>query len=132
MEQKWIKICESYEYLDSKLNLKIWLHDLLDENNIPYKNEVESYWEGSVRTPEYKEKLIIYIPSEYQKQVEEYISDYNSPDNILSEDIEEFECEDDSELDAQNIENRQRKMLKIMGLVIFGMILTVILCAIFV
>lgn len=43
MEDKWIKI---YECPVPEQQSKIWLQEILEDNNISFESRVESYWVG--------------------------------------------------------------------------------------
>ena len=76
MEENWINI---YEIDNFKIDTNIWLEDLLRKNNIPYKKEIEEYWDGLI-TPEYKLKLKVFIPLEYEETVKKYVEEYEDED----------------------------------------------------
>lgn len=84
MEEKWIKI---YEIDNYKINTSVWIEEILKKDNIPYKTEIEEYWEG-IRIPKYMQRLKIFIPKEYEETIKQYME----------------ECKNSSALDIQNIE----------------------------
>ena len=128
MKKEWIKIYESYELKGSKLNTQIWLNEILRDNNIPYKNEIVNYWEGNPRMPKYTEKLFVYIPSEFKKQVENYIEEYASSNNTTDRVTEKFDNSDD---EVEIINEKQRKMKLGLAIVVITMVLTAIFGMIF-
>ena len=93
MENDWIKI---YEVDNYKINTSIWLEDLLKNDNIPYKNEIEEYWIG-VRIPKYRQRLKVFIPRKYENIVKEYIKEYENPKSSEDENIEELKKVNDTE-----------------------------------
>ena len=93
MENDWIKI---YEVDNYKINTSIWLEDLLKNDNIPYKNEIEEYWIG-VRIPKYKQRLKVFIPRKYENIVKEYIKEYEDPKSLENENVEELKKVNDTE-----------------------------------
>lgn len=93
MENDWIKI---YEVDNYKINTSIWLEDLLKNDNIPYKNEIEEYWIG-VRIPKYRQRLKVFIPRKYENIVKEYIKEYEDPKSLENENIEELKKVNDTE-----------------------------------
>lgn len=114
MNEDWIRIYEFYDCDSSKLGEKIWLNDVLEDNNIPYSNEVVSYWTG-IKIPQYHEKLCVYIQEEYKKQVLEYINEYDDPDNIVNDvstNHETFAAKDFKERDEINesLEKRKKRL----------------------
>lgn len=93
MENDWIKI---YEVDNYKINTSIWLEDLLKNDNIPYKNEIEEYWIG-VRIPKYRQRLKVFIPRKYENIVKEYIKEYEDPKSLENENVEELKKVNDTE-----------------------------------
>lgn len=129
MKNEWIKV---YEYSNTKTSSKIWLEDLLESNNIPFRNEVKSYWEGNVKSPSYKEKILIYIPIDFKSQVEKYIEEYNDENNILSKDIEELKTNDDTEYEARKTTKKQQIIKKVFAGIVIAMIVSIVLAGIFI
>ena len=93
MENDWIKI---YEVDNYKINTSIWLEDLLKNDNIPYKNEIEEYWIG-VRIPKYRQRLKVFIPRKYENIVKEYIKEYEDPKSLENENVGELKKVNDTE-----------------------------------
>ena len=93
MEEKWIKI---YEVDNYKINISVWLEEILQKDNIPYKTEIEEYWDG-IRIPKYMERLKIFIPEEYQEKVNKYIEEFENPNALAIKDIEELRNVSDNE-----------------------------------
>lgn len=84
MEEKWIKI---YEIDNYKINTSVWIEEFLKKDNIPYKTEIEEYWEG-IRIPKYMQRLKIFIPEEYEETIKQYMKEYKSSLDIQN--IEEL------------------------------------------
>lgn len=67
-EDKWIKVYES-----SSSATRIWLNRYLDERNIPWVNKRVGYWNDIGRHARYRERLDVYVPSEYENEVKECV-----------------------------------------------------------
>lgn len=101
----------------------------MEENNIPFETRIESYWQGR-RIPEYKEKLVIYIPVDFKQQVQGYIDEINNPQNIITEGIEELEIQeeyDDTEKESKKVEKKQKMMIMIYVGILISMIVAVLI-----
>ena len=102
MEEKWIKI---YEVDNYKINTSVWLEEILKKDNIPYKTEIEEYWEG-IRIPKYMQRLKLYIPEEYEETIKKYIEEYENPSSLDIQNIEELKNvnydENDKEIKKYN------------------------------
>ena len=61
IEEKLIKIYEGPVPEDDS---KILLQELLEENNIPYKAQIEERWTG-IRVPKYNVNFAIYVENKY-------------------------------------------------------------------
>jgi len=134
--EEWVKVYESYERDEDDVNLdlnnynlkeKIWLHDVLDDNNIPYKNEVSEGWRnsliyqneaetiavpnGMVQVPIYTQRLNIYVPKEYEKQVLEYIKEYEEVDNTGEDSSEDNNTEKDEDSQKGTDSNKRLKLI---------------------
>jgi len=96
-EDKWIKVYES-----SSSATRIWLNRYLDERNIPYVNKRVEYWDSSVsvKFPKYSIRLDVYVPSEYENEVKEYVKECvekNKNNKIIPELPEEYKEISDAE-----------------------------------
>lgn len=80
---------------------------------------------GRNKIPEYKEKLVIYIPVEFKQQVQEYIDEFNNSPNILAEDIEELKIQKDNE-DVEYISKKVAKKQKTMIMIYLGIVIMMI------
>lgn len=102
MEEKWIKV---YEVDNYKTNTSVWLEEILKEDNIPYKTEIEEYWVG-IRIPKYMQRLKIFIPEEYEENIKKYIEECENPNSLDIQNIEELkdvnEDENDKEIKKYN------------------------------
>lgn len=123
MKEKWVRIIETNS------NNKTWLHDILDDNKIPYKEDIESYWDGWIKAPKYKEKVFISVPIKYEKQVLEYIEEYNNLNNIVIDDLETRKLF--NQLDFSKEDNDLSKSIEIRRKMKFFMS-NIILCMIFI
>jgi len=69
---------------------RIWLHDILDDNNIPYKVEFVGFHSASItgrKSRMYSEKQYIFVEKKHKKEVLKFIKEYNNLENIVEEDI---------------------------------------------
>jgi len=123
----WIEILEF-----NKKSKETWDYflKLLDDEKIPYKEEIKEAWEGSARRPQYEQYVLFYVPEEYKEKVEAYLKEYNNPDNIIYEEIEELENVSSDEEDEKGEDNRRNIAEKILVLTPFIMIFIVIICGI--
>ena len=131
MNDKWIKIYESYEYKDSELNTKVWLNNVLEDNKIPYKNEIEDYWAGTPKMPKYLEKLIFYVPLEFKEQVENYIREYTNSENTITDEPELINSEDATEQEIKITNKHQRTAKLILAIIPVVIMLSLIICGIY-
>ena len=97
MEEKWIKV---YEIDNYQPNTSVWLEEILKKDNIPYKTEIEEYWEG-IRIPKYMQRLKIFIPKEYENNVKKYIEECENPKSLDIQNIEELKDVNDDENDKE-------------------------------
>ncbi len=93
MEEKWIKI---YEIDNYKINTSVWIEEILKKDNIPYKTEIEEYWEG-IRIPKYMQRLKIFIPEEYEETIKQYMKEYKNSSALDIQNIEELKNDNDDE-----------------------------------
>ena len=103
MEENWINI---YEIDNFKIDINIWLEDLLRKNNIPYKKEIEEYWDGLI-TPEYKLNLKVFIPLEYEETVKKYVEEYELNEMTNIESYENFNEQENTNLESYENFNEQ-------------------------
>ena len=61
---------------------RIWLHDILDDEGIPYQVVIKSYW---VSRKKYAEDQFIYVEEKHSKKAKRLIKAFNNPENIVSE-----------------------------------------------
>lgn len=97
MEEKWIKV---YVVDNYKINTSVWLEEILKKDNIPYKTEIEEYWEG-IRIPKYMQRLKIFIPVEYEETIKKYIEECENPSSLDIQNIEELKDVNDDENDKE-------------------------------
>ena len=103
---------------------------LLDDEKIPHKEEIKECWEGSARIPRYEQYVLVYVPEEYKGKVEAYLKEYNNPENIVYEEIEELKSVP-SEDEEEKREYKKRNIAqKILILTPFIMVGIVIICGI--
>ena len=87
--ENWVKIFESHE-----LSKHIWLHEILDEDNIPYVNKIVEYWDGiptRYRFPRYRIRIDIYVPSKYEDVAKKYVEEYNNTIPAIPEELKEID-----------------------------------------
>ena len=65
---------------------RIWLHDVLDDNDIPYYVEMEGYWPGRRK---FVERQVIYVEEKNSPKAKRLIKEFNSSDYVLQEAISE-------------------------------------------
>lgn len=124
--ENWIGVCE---YNREEKDSIEWLFKLLEEEKIPYKEEIKENWFG-YRKPMYQENIIVFVPKEYKGKVEFYLKEYDNPNNIVYEEAEELRNVSNEE-EEQLKETKKGEMLqKILGWIPIGMILIVIVCII--
>lgn len=108
--QNWVNV---FEY-EKKAEYTIeWLFELLEEEKIPYKEELKEEWIGIGKYAQYKQNGLVYVPKEYKEKVELYLKEYNNANNIVYEDIEELK-------NVTIDENEEFKLSRISKNVIIG------------
>ena len=123
--ENWIGVCE---YNREEKDTIEWLVKLLEEEKIPYKEEFKENWFG-YRKPMYQENIIVYVPNKYKEKVESFLKEYNDPNNIVYEEVEELK--DISNEEEQVKELKKGKMAqKALAWIPIGMVLIVIICGI--
>lgn len=127
IEEKLIKI---YEGPVPEDDTKILLQELLEENNIPYRGDIEGYWTG-VRVPKYNEKFVIYVEPKFKLQAEKYIEEINNEDNILTDDIEELQTNENTEVEAKNFAKKQKIMQRVLIGIVVAMVVSIMIAGIF-
>jgi len=65
---------------------RTWLHDLLDDNGIPYHIEIEGYWPGRRK---FAERQAVYVEEKYSFQATQLIKEYNKINKNFDKIIEE-------------------------------------------
>lgn len=127
IEEKLIKI---YEGPVPEDNSKILLQELLEENNIPYKAQIEERWTG-IRVPKYNMHFAIYVENKYKSQAEKYIKQIYNKDNILSDGIKELQTNENTEVEAKNFAKKQKIMLMIYIGIVVAMVASIMIAGIF-
>ena len=61
---------------------RMWLHDLLDDNDIPYQVEMKGYWAARKH---FSEIQCISVEETNEKKARDLIKEYNDPDNWIQE-----------------------------------------------
>lgn len=75
----WIAVYQQ-EIGREELDEPLWLNEVLEDNNIPYRNEDRAVMEGSYFEPRATVDRVVLIPPAYKEQVEGYIYEYENPD----------------------------------------------------
>jgi len=74
---------------------RIWLHDVLDDNEIPYHIEIEGYWPGRRK---FVERQVIYVEEKNASKAKQLIKEYNNsvsvPQDLNDEDSQVVGIED--------------------------------------
>ena len=65
---------------------RMWLHDVLDDNGIPYQIEISGSW---INSRKYLETHCIYVEEKHVKKARLLIEEYNTAENIVQEDMDE-------------------------------------------
>jgi len=76
----------SYKAGKTDVRLRMWLHDILDDEGILYRVEIAGYY---VTRKRFVEIQRIYVENKNQKKVRRLISEFNNKNNIVQEDIDE-------------------------------------------
>lgn len=127
MDENWYKVIEAskddeiLEYLKSEL----------DKKNIKYKIDLEERWEGSIKTPKYVGKFVLYVQNEFYNQIEEILNKYYENNAVSVENIEDFgKNEDNIEKESKKIFNRQKIILGVYIGIVMLMVISVIIATI--
>ena len=70
---------------------RMWLHDILDDNNIPYKIDIIGYRRRRKYVPQmtkrkFFEKQCIYVQKEHEKKTRRFIKEFLNPKNTVLDD----------------------------------------------
>ena len=64
---------------------RMWLHDILDDEGIPYLVVIKGYWPARRK---YAEDQVIYVKEEHRKKAKRLIKAFMNPENIIHDDID--------------------------------------------
>jgi len=64
------------------IRARIWLHDILDDNNIPYQVVIKTRW---ISKKNYAEDHFIYVEEKHKKKSKRLIKEFLNPDNTVQE-----------------------------------------------
>lgn len=78
-QENWIVVYQQ-EIVREELDDPLWLNEVLEDNNIPYRNEDRAVLEGSYDSFRATVDRFVLIPPEYKEQVEGFIYEYENPD----------------------------------------------------
>ena len=119
-----------FEYSLEGKDTAQWLFKLLEEEKIPYKEELKEEWIGIGKYAKYNSYVLVYVPKDYKGKVEGYLKEYNNPSNIIYEDVEELKniSSYDEELEIERIKREKAK--KILQWLPLWFVLIIIICCI--
>ena len=78
-QENWISVYQQ-EIVREELDDPLWLNEVLEDNNIPYRNADRAVLEGSYDSFRATVDRFVLIPPEYKEQVEGFIYEYENPD----------------------------------------------------
>ena len=122
----WIEVLEYNQKEKERIK---WFLELLEEEKIPYKEEIQEKWQGR-RIPIYQQNVIIYIPIEYKEKVDGFLKQYDNPSNIVYEDVEELRNISSEEEEQLKEIKKGRIAKKMLAWIPIGMVIIVIICMI--
>ena len=122
----WIEVLEYNQKEKERIK---WFLELLEEEKIPYKEEIQEKWQGR-RIPIYQQNVIIYIPIEYKEKVDGFLKQYDNPSNIVYEDVEELRNISSEEEEQLKEIKKGRMAQKMLAWIPIGMVIIVIICMI--
>ena len=73
---------------------RMWLHDILDDNGIPYHLVIRGYWPARRR---FAESQCIFVEDKYSKKARLLINEFQNLNNVITEDINGKTMVDDIE-----------------------------------
>jgi len=87
------KLVQIYQIKESKyfinrerVRQRMWLHDILDDNAIPYQIEISSRW---ISRKKFRETQHIFVEEKYKKKARRLIKEYKKASIIVPEDMDE-------------------------------------------
>lgn len=143
MKENYIKVYEyqlEYKWNDElekeRTNKKVWIQEILEENNIPYKEKVERYYifdqpryiSSSMLVSNNREVMEIYVPIQFEAKVKGYIDEYNNTDNLIMQEIPELvDIEFEKEEKNVNEFEKSKKMVNMAMYAVLGIIIIMVL-----
>ena len=143
MKENYIKVYEyqlEYKWNDElekeRTNKKVWIQEILEENNIPYKEKVERYYifdqpryiSSSMLVSNNREVMGIYVPIQFEAKVKGYIDEYNNTDNLIMQEIPELvDIEFEKEEKNVNEFEKSKKMVNMAMYAVLGIIIIMVL-----
>ena len=73
-------------------NVRIWLHELLDDERIPYRAVVVPGWLGTKHAT-YHEQMFFYVDKTYAQMVRDFVDEYKNEANFIPVDNPEYDGE---------------------------------------
>lgn len=120
MSENWIKILEIIK--DDEV-LK-FIDEKFSEKNIKYKIALEENWEGSIRTPKYIGKFVVYVSNEFKNEAEKILDEHFPKNKII--DTNTY-SEEETELESKKINRKQKIAIKIYLSIIILMVISIML-----
>ena len=124
--ENWTKV---FEYSLKEKDTVEWLFKLLEEEKIPYEEELKEEWVKSGRYARYNSYVLVYVPKDYKGKVDAYLKEYNNPSNIIYEDIEELKNTSNYDEEAEIERIKREKAKKILQwMPLWFVLIIIIIC----
>lgn len=124
--EDWIKV---FEYSRKEKDTVKWLFDLLENERIPYKEELKNKEWIQGRFVRYSSQVFVYVPKDCKEKVEMYLNEYNNSDNIIYEDIDELKNASNNDEEVKMEQIKREKAKKILPWIpVWFVLLIIILC----
>ena len=124
--ENWVKV---FEYSLKEKDTVEWLFKLLEEEKIPYKEELKEEWIGIGKYAKYNSCVLMHVPKDYKGKVDAYLKEYNNPSNIIYEDIEELKNTSnyDEEVEIERIKREKAKKI-LQWMPLWFVLIIIIIC----
>ena len=70
---------------------RLWIHDIFDDENIPYQVVIKGYW---ITRKKYGEDQLIYVEEKNSKKARKLIKEFENSDDVFLETPEDDESEE--------------------------------------
>lgn len=123
MNENWVKILETIKddeilkFIDKKFN----------EKNIKYKIDLKESWEGSIRTPKYIGKFVVYVSDEFKNEAEKILDKYYEKNKNEIINMNTYEIDDDTEMESKKRNKKQKIAIKIYLTIVVLMVISIII-----